>query len=122
LYNPATAGFEAWLFTIARNLRIDALRRERRGVLDGASDVETEFLLDQAPLPDAVVASAQGEVRVRGALTELSDEQQRVVELSFFQEQAHAEIARVLGIPLGTVKSRLRLAMVKLRGILIDYS
>jgi RNA polymerase sigma-70 factor (ECF subfamily) len=42
--------------------------------------------------------------------------------LSFFQEQAHAEIARVLGIPLGTVKSRLRLAMVKLRGILIDYS
>jgi RNA polymerase sigma-70 factor (ECF subfamily) len=122
LYNPATAGFEAWLFTIARNLRIDALRRERRGVLEGASDVDTEFLLDEAPLPDAVLASAQDEVRIRGAMSELSDEQQRVVELSFFQEQAHAEIARVLDIPLGTVKSRLRLAMVKLRFTLLDFS
>ncbi len=122
LFNPATTGCEAWIFTIARNLRIDALRRERRGVLAGASDIDAEFLLDDAPLPDVALAARQSEARIRGAMSELSSEQQRVVELSFYQEKAHAEIADTLDIPLGTVKSRLRLAMAKLRGLLGDQS
>jgi RNA polymerase sigma-70 factor, ECF subfamily len=116
-FNPSSNGAAAWVFTIARNLRIDALRRERRGALNDASDIDDEFLLDDAPLPDAAMATRQSETRVRDALSELSSEQQRVVELSFYQEKAHAEIAEVLGIPLGTVKSRLRLAMVKLRSL-----
>ena len=122
LFNPASTGAEAWIFTIARNLRIDALRRERRGALNDASDIDEEFLLDDAPLPDAALATRQSEARIRAALFELSHEQQRVVELSFYQEKAHAEIAEVLGIPLGTVKSRLRLAMAKLRSLIGDRS
>ena len=118
LYNPATSGFDAWLFTIARNQRIDALRRERRGVLEGASDIDNEFLLDEAPLADEALASRQSAERIRCAVAGLPDDQQRVIELSFYQERAHAEIADVLGIPLGTVKSRLRLAMAKLRSLL----
>ena len=60
--------------------------------------------------------------RVRNALAVLSEDQLRVVELSFFEEKAHAEIAQTLRIPLGTVKSRLRLAMNRLRGLLDDFS
>ena len=122
LFNPATSGAAGWVFTIARNLRIDALRRERRGGLHDASDIDDEFLLDDAPLPDAALATRQSEARIRGALSELPNEQQRVVELSFYQEKAHAEISEVLGIPLGTVKSRLRLAMAKLRSLIGEQS
>lgn len=64
----------------------------------------------------------QYEQRVRAAMAQLSDEQMRVVELSFFDEKAHAEIADLLKIPLGTVKSRLRLAMARLRTLLGDLS
>ena len=68
------------------------------------------------------LASSQLESRVRDALAVLSEDQLRVVELSFFEEKAHAEIAQTLRIPLGTVKSRLRLAMNRLRGLLGDFS
>ena len=119
-YNQSPSGFQAWLFTIARNLRIDALRRERRGVLEGASDIDGEFLLDDAPLADEALANRQSAEQIRSAMAGLSDDQQRVIELSFYQEMAHAEIANVLGIPLGTVKSRLRLAVAKLRSLLSE--
>ena len=76
----------------------------------------------QVTLPDARLAASQIEQRVQTALAELSDEQMRVVELSFFEEKAHAEIARILKIPLGTVKSRLRLAMNRLRALLGELS
>ena len=122
LFDPVSTGPSAWIFTVARNLRIDALRRERRSASDDTSDLDSEFLLDDLPHPDAIVAATQADSRVRAALAELSEEQRRVVELSFYQEKAHAEIADELGIPLGTVKSRLRLAMNKLRGILDDLS
>ena len=121
-FDPATGGASAWIFTIARNLRIDAVRKERSGKVDYSSGIDAEFILDEGPHPDAALASVQAEMRVRTALSELSDEQMRVVELSFYQEKAHAEIAETLGIPLGTVKSRLRLAMAKLRSLLGDLS
>lgn len=122
LFDPASTGPSAWIFTIARNLRIDALRRERRSASYDTSDIESEFLLDESPHADSVVSAAQADSRLRAALAELSEDQRRVVELSFYQEMAHAEIADELEIPLGTVKSRLRLAMNKLRGILDDLS
>ncbi|MHB1205749.1 MAG: sigma-70 family RNA polymerase sigma factor [Rhodospirillaceae bacterium] len=117
MFDPSTTGVAAWIFTIARNLRIDALRRARG---QKASDIDAEFLLDGEAQADAVVAANERESRVRQALAALPPEQVRVVELSFYHEQAHGEIAMVLGIPLGTVKSRLRLAMTKLRGLLGD--
>ncbi len=122
LFDPASTGAAAWIFTIARNLRIDAHRREKRGGLTEASDVEIEFQVDESPQPDSRLAAAQSEQRVRAALSRLSSDQMRVVELSFFEEKAHAEIAELLGIPLGTVKSRLRLAMTGLRNLLSELS
>lgn len=121
LFDPQSAGAAGWIFTIARNLRIDHYRRESRGRMIEASDVEIEFQIDDSPQPDSVLATSQSEGRVRSALTELSEEQMRVVELSFFEEKAHAEIAQILGIPLGTVKSRLRLAMTRLRNLLMNH-
>ncbi len=122
LFDPASSGAAAWIFTIARNLRIDAHRREQRGGPVEPSDVELEFQIDEAPQPDAQVASAQSDERVRAALSQLSSDQLRVIELSFFEEKVHAEIAKMLDIPLGTVKSRLRLAMNRLRSLLSERS
>lgn len=71
---------------------------------------------------NSLVARTQADERVRAALSALSDDQMRVVEMSFYEEKAHAEIAEILEIPLGTVKSRLRLAMARLRNVLDDPS
>jgi len=120
-FDPASCYAAAWIFRIARNLRIDALRRER-GRVGEQSDIENEFLIDDAPLPDAQIDSARIETRVRAALSNLSTEQLRVIELSFYEDRAHAEIAQILDIPLGTVKSRLRLAMNRLRKLLDELS
>ena len=122
LFDPASVGATAWIFTIARNLRIDVLRREKRAGRDYTVEIDPEFHVDEGPLPDAGLAVSQVESRVRKALTALSEDQLRVIELSFFDEKAHAEIAQTLRIPLGTVKSRLRLAMNRLRGLLGDLS
>lgn len=115
-FDPVGAGPSAWVFTIARNLRIDTLRREQR-----AQRVERD-MADAPPadvlLPDAHISALQSEERVRCALGRLSEEQLKIVRLSFFEDKPHGEIARALGVPLGTVKSRLRLAMKHLRKLL----
>ena len=122
LFDPKSVGATAWIFTIARNLRIDVLRREKRSGREYTVDIDPEFHVDDGPQPDAGLAVAQAESRVRDALALLPEDQLRVIELSFFDEKAHAEIAQTLRIPLGTVKSRLRLAMNRLRGLLGDLS
>jgi RNA polymerase sigma-70 factor, ECF subfamily len=122
LFDPDSTGAAAWMFTIARNLRIDQHRRDRRGGAIVESNVELEFQVDEAPQPDTQLANSQSERQVRAALSKLSSDQMRVVELSFFEEKAHAEIAQILEIPLGTVKSRLRLAMTRLRNLLSELS
>ena len=118
LFDPTASGAATWIFTIARNLRIDAIRRERRGGAIRVDEVEAEYEADAAPLADARIASAQSDDRVRKALETLPGEQLTVIRMSFFEEHPHSEIARVLRIPLGTVKSRVRLAMKRLRALL----
>ena len=114
-FDPARAGASTWIFTIARNLRIDALRRDRPAPAEeDPTDSEPE------PAADVLVFAAERDDRVRGALRTLSREQAEVIELSFFSEAPHSEIAERLGLPLGTVKSRLRLAMGRLRSLLED--
>lgn len=118
LYNPSASGAATWIFTIARNLRIDAIRRESKGGAIRVDDVEAEYEVDDAPLADSQLAAAQSEERLREALTVLPGEQLKVIEMSFFEDKPHSEIAETLRIPLGTVKSRVRLAMKRLRAIL----
>ena len=110
LFDPAKASAATWLFTIARNLRIDAIRREKRPELDAG-----DFAAPEDAPADQALAWADTEVRLRAALRELPPDQVQVVELSFFADKPHSQIAGELGIPLGTVKSRLRLAMARLK-------
>ena len=111
-FDPARASAATWIFTIARNKRIDATRRERRPVLD-----PDDPALTPAPADDpegATVRRREGE-QVRRALLALPADQAELVRLSYFEDKPHSAIAATTGLPLGTVKSRLRLALVRLR-------
>lgn len=112
LFNPARAGAATWIFTIARNKRIDLHRREARGLPE-----PDDPTLNTGPEPDAhnQFSAEERDAQVRAAIQGLSEDQRQVVRLSFFSELSHAEIAGELGLPLGTVKSRLRLAFERLR-------
>jgi RNA polymerase sigma-70 factor (ECF subfamily) len=118
-FDAARASASAWIFAIARNLRIDRLRRDQRARLYLNEDHDP----GEAPEPpDQALLCAERDALVRDALKKLSADQVRVIELSFFQGKAHSEIADTLGIPLGTVKSRLRLAMNRLRELLVGLT
>ena len=120
LFVPGSTGAAAWIFSIARNLRIDALRREWNNgcAFDIDREMAIEAPVDARLMPESQITAVRGECRVREAMGQLSNEHLRVIELSFFAEKAHAEIAEQLRIPLGTVKSRLRLAITQLRALL----
>jgi RNA polymerase sigma-70 factor (ECF subfamily) len=118
-FDRTRAGASAWIFTIARNLRIDGARREQRGKV---LELQTSEALEPPARPDDEYDTGQREQRVRAALANLSDDQIRVVRLSFFEGKAHGDIALELELPLGTVKSRIRLAMTRLRDLLGDLT
>jgi RNA polymerase sigma-70 factor, ECF subfamily len=107
-----------WIFTIARNLAVDRLRRD--GPPPGAVAEQVEE--DAVDSAEAAMLSAEREQRLRAALVTLSPEQNTILQLSFFQDRPHSEVAAALGIPLGTVKSRIRLAIARLRLLLDDLS
>ena len=115
-FDPSRAGVSTWIFTIARNQRIDRLRRER--LPSAKLPIEAIEEPDRSGSGEEAVFAAEREGRVRAALGALSAEQAAIVRLSFFADKPHAEIARELGLPLGTVKSRIRLALRRLRGLL----
>lgn len=117
LFDPAKASASTWLFTIARNLRIDAIRRERRPEFDPD---DPAFVIDPEPQADGLMMQEEAEVRVREVIQSLPQDQADVVRLSFFADKPHSIIAAELGVPLGTVKSRLRLAMARMRAALGD--
>jgi RNA polymerase sigma-70 factor (ECF subfamily) len=117
LYDPRRAGASTWIFTIARNQRIDALRRERHP----STLMEDPAHEPEAPLQaDRIMTQAQQQQRIKAALQTLPAEQAEVIRKAFFEDKVHADIEKELGIPLGTVKSRLRLAMNRLRSALVD--
>ena len=110
MFDPARASVATWIFTIARNRRIDILRRDARA--------EPEDLpWGPEPEPDAVDALAlqQDTDRLGAALATLPQAQRELIERAYFSDQSHGEIARMTGLPLGTIKSRIRLALEKLR-------
>jgi len=113
-FDPSRASASTWIFTIARNLRVDVLRGSAHP--EALEDYPALESID--PLPGDIVLTSEREARTRDALTGLPQDQAEVVRLSFFEDKPHSEIARELGIPLGTVKSRLRLAFGRLKSAL----
>ncbi|HEX4950797.1 MAG TPA: sigma-70 family RNA polymerase sigma factor [Blastocatellia bacterium] len=108
----------AWLTTIARTRALDRLRSgrqemQRKESLDAATDVRSG-----AADPETTAASNEHQRLVRRALAELTVEQRQVLELAYFSGMSHSEIAAHLGQPLGTVKTRTRLGMMKLKELL----
>lgn len=118
-YDPSRASAAAWIFTIARNLRTDKLRQEQRAKLFAMHETSDT---EEPERPDDVFENSEQQARVRAALCELPEEQLRVVQLSFIEGRVHGDIAKLLNLPLGTVKSRLRLAISRLRNLLGEPS
>jgi len=116
-YDPLRSNAAAWIFTIARNLHTDVVRRERHPdawrMIEGGSEPST---------PEEQLKTREGESRVRSAIHGLAPEQALVLMMSFFQEMTHEQISARLRVPLGTVKSRIRLAAAHLRVALDDLA
>ena len=112
LFDPSKAKASTWIFTIARNSRIDLLRKENRPEPDYSDP--TFYSVDE-PRPDEVFEREDEAQKLKATLDGLPAEQQKVLKLAFFEEKAHVEIAEELNLPLGTVKSRIRLAFKRLR-------
>lgn len=109
-FDPARASVATWVFTIARNRRIDAIRRARRPEPE-ALDWGPETEPDQAEVYEVV----QENRRLGEALATLPDKQRALIERAYYGDLSHSEIALETGLPLGTIKSRIRLALDRLR-------
>ena len=115
LFDPAKASASTWIFRIARNQMIDRIRRRQRPELDP----NDPLLVPAAePAPDHQASKQQDIAAVRSALAELPEKQREVIMLSFFEEDPHPAIAEKLQLPIGTVKSRIRLALARLDTLL----
>jgi len=114
LFDPTKSSLATWLYRVARNRRIDLSRRDRFDYLDPNEPAFLQ-LPDQRPPVDAFMDTQFREARVRKALESLPPEQVELVRLAFFSGLSHSEIAEKTGLPLGTVKSRIRLAFTRLR-------
>ena len=110
MFDPARASVSTWVYTIARNRRIDALRKARRP--------EPEDLpWGPEPEPDQadVLEAQQDTERLGTALSQLPQKQRELIERAYYGDLSHSEIAAETGLPLGTIKSRIRLALERLR-------
>jgi RNA polymerase sigma-70 factor (ECF subfamily) len=114
-YDRTQASVSTWIFRIARNRRIDSLRRTNKPELDAEDPMLRPA---EAETPDITVNRAQIEIQVRDAIETLPSEQLTLLKAAFYEGLSHSEVAKKFGLPLGTVKSRIRLAFQRLRGSL----
>ncbi|MEM6712850.1 MAG: sigma-70 family RNA polymerase sigma factor [Pseudomonadota bacterium] len=115
LFDRSKSSAATWIFRIARNRRIDMLRRKR------TIDVDTDTVViedESLPNPNEMLDEERRQKRIRTALAKLPEQQLELVKLAFYTEMSHSQIAEETGLPLGTVKSRIRLAFGRLRRIL----
>jgi RNA polymerase sigma-70 factor (ECF subfamily) len=115
-YDRARGSVRNWTLGIVHNCAIDALRRDGVRESRRASEEGLAERLRAPQLTDAEVARRDEAQEIRFALDRLPDEQSRVIELAYFSGFTHFEIAEILELPVGTVKSRMRLGLQKLRG------
>lgn len=113
-FNPAHAKASTWIYTIARNKRIDALRRVKYVEVD--QDDPLHELKDERILADETLSQSEEEEALSGLIDQLPEDQAFLIRKSFYEDKSHAAIAAETGIALGTVKSRIRMALEKLRG------
>jgi RNA polymerase sigma-70 factor, ECF subfamily len=113
LYDRTQASVSTWIFRVARNRRIDSRRRLARPEL--AAD-EPMLRPPEAEQPDAGVTRTQMETSVRAELAKLPEDQLKLLQAAFYDGLTHSEIAAAFNLPLGTVKSRIRLAFARLKG------
>lgn len=116
-FNGSKASVSTWIFTIARNTRIDFIRRNGRA--ERQIDIEDIWHEADSPEPVIELQRRREEAMIRKAMLALPEEQALVLEKAFMESKSHNDIAEELGLPLGTVKSRIRLALNKMQ-ILID--
>ena len=110
LFDPTRASASTWIFTIARNKRIDAIRKIRRPEPD-----ELTWPDEIEPAQEEALELKQQSEILADAIQNLPEKQRQLVEKAFFKELSHSEIALETGLPLGTIKSRIRLALERLR-------
>lgn len=112
LFDPGKASATTWIYTVARNASIDLGRKMSR---PEAEMDDPAFAANPVRTPQQEVLLAEEATRLERALALLPAEQREVLRLAFFAEQSHQDIADALGLPLGTVKSRIRLALGRIR-------
>jgi RNA polymerase sigma-70 factor (ECF subfamily) len=111
-FDATKVSASTWIYTIARNRRIDLLRKSNRPEPDMN---DPAFVKDDEPDAHEVMSREEEASRPRTVLSSLPEEQSRVLSLAFFEDMAHGQIASELGLPLGTVKSRIRLGLKRIR-------
>tara|TARA_B100000579_G_scaffold67852_1_gene50871 strand:+ start:360 stop:968 length:609 start_codon:yes stop_codon:yes gene_type:complete len=112
-YDPKVASPSTWIYTIARNKKIDILRKSRKAILE---DIDTAVLPPVESKADENIEHDQKFEMIARYLDDLPSDQLNLLKMNFFEEKSHGEIAEITNIPLGTVKSRIRLALEKIRG------
>lgn len=113
LFDPSRASVATWIFTIARNRRIDILRKENR-----PEPEDLPWGPDAEPDQADVLALQQESSRLKAAIQALPDAQRDLIQKAYFGDLSHREIAVQTGLPLGTIKSRIRLALDRLRHVM----
>ncbi len=120
IYDARTGGPLPWIVRVARNCAIDRLRARRARAAVNAPAIDLAAVEDAAPVtgiqtPEAAVLGAERRQRLTGALAGLPAEQRQLIEAAFFEGYTHSELAQRYGLPLGTVKTRIRAAMLAMR-------
>ena len=111
-FNPSQANASTWIFTIARNKRIDSFRRDRKAEIDPE---DPALLPEPEPAADHRLDAVEQAAQLHEAIRALPEEQSALLKLAFYDGKSHSVIAAEADLPLGTVKSRLRLALARLR-------